>query len=230
MRNTSIKIDYIAGLLADAVLDYSICGNDNVFSDISLELKKHFKNCDKDEIADIISLCIKMCSVVYNDTTELVITSPDSFKMKSRKTKDVIYSLVKGAKKSITITGYSISDYFNEMLDVIIDKSQQGVYVTLYVNDIEKQKSVLGRVLAYQNRFLKVYEYQKDTEDKMAALHAKILVTDKNLSFVSSANLSYHGMQGNIEMGILLKSKEKAKQIEDLLKELRKMKVFLLYN
>ena len=60
----------------------------------------------------------------------------------------------------------------------------------------------------------------------MAALHAKVLVIDRKVSLVSSANLSYHGMQGNIEMGILLQSQEKARKIEALLKELKKMKVF----
>lgn len=230
MRNTSIKIDYIVGLVVDAVEDYNIRGNDGIFDNIILELKKHFKNCDEDEIVDILSLCVNMYRKEYGETAELVITSPDSFKMKSRKTKDVIYSLVKEAEKSIAITGYSISDFFTEMLDTIIKKSQQGVYVTLYVNDLEKQKGVLERLLSYQSKFLKIFEYQKDTEDKMAALHAKILVVDRKASLVSSANLSYHGMQGNIEMGILLKSVDKAKQIENLLKELVRMKVFVVYK
>ena len=114
-----------------------------------------------------------------------------------------------------------------QLLDVIINKSQQGAYVTLYVNDLEKQKSVLERLLSYQSKFLRIYEYQKDTDDKMAALHAKILVADKKMALISSANLSYHGMQGNIEMGILIKSLDKAKQIENLLKELVRMKVFV---
>ena len=227
MRNTSIKIDYLIGLIVDAVRDYSIRGNDEVFQSIIIELKKHFENCSEEEIMDILSLCVKMYSLEHSESAELVITSPDSFKVKSRKTKDVIYSLVKDASKSITITGYSISDFFTEMLDVIIRKSQQGVYVTLYVNDLEKQKLVLERLLAYKSKFLRIYEYQKDSEDKMAALHAKILVVDKKVSLVSSANLSYHGMQGNIEMGILLKSEEKARRIEELLKELIRMKVFM---
>lgn len=43
---------------------------------------------------------------------------------------------------------------------------------------------------------------------------------------VSSANLSYHGMQGNVEMGIRLVLEDKAKQVEALLKEMVGMKVF----
>ena len=60
----------------------------------------------------------------------------------------------------------------------------------------------------------------------MAALHAKLIVSDVKKSLVSSANLSYHGMQGNIEMGFLIESHEKAKQIEEVMKEMVRMKVF----
>lgn len=226
MWNTNMKIDYIAELVADAVEDYSISRNDGIFDDVIKELKEHFKNCDEDEIMEILSLCVSVYGKKHNETAELVVTFPDSFRVKSKKTEAVVYSLINEAEKSITMTGYSISDFFSEMLDIIIKKSQQGVYITLYINDLERQKEVLERLLSYQSKFLKIYEFQKDAEDKMAALHAKVLVIDRKVSLVSSANLSYHGMQGNIEMGILLQSQEKAKKIEALLKELKKMKVF----
>ena len=60
----------------------------------------------------------------------------------------------------------------------------------------------------------------------MAALHAKTIVVDEKELLVSSANLSYHGMQGNVEMGIRLVSDDKAKQVESLLKEMVGMKIF----
>ena len=49
-------------------------------------------------------------------------------------------------------------------------------------------------------------------------------------SLVSSANLSYHGMRGNIEMGFLIESHEKAKQREEVMKEMVRMKVFGKYK
>ena len=49
-------------------------------------------------------------------------------------------------------------------------------------------------------------------------------------SLVSSANLSYHGMRGNIEMGFLIESHDKAKQIEEVMKEMVRMKVFGKYK
>ena len=189
------------------------------------ELRNHFTNCSEEEITDIISLCMKMYSSKKIEHAELVLTAPDSFRVKVLRTKDTMRNMIENTKKSLTITGYSISDYFAEMLDVIIKKSQQGVYVRIYVNDIEKQKEALDRLMSYRSRFLQIYEYQKQEDDKMAALHAKLIVSDVKKSLVSSANLSYHGMQGNIEMGFLIESHDKAKQIEEVMKEMVRMKV-----
>ena len=163
-------------------------------------------------------------------TIDLVITAPESFRIKAKKTRDVFEQLIREAEKSIILTGYSVSDYFSGMLDTIITKSQQGIYVRFYVNDIEKSKEALDRMLAYQSRYLQFYEYQKNSDDKMAASHAKILTVDSNKALVSSANLSYHGLSGNVEMGFLVHSAEKAQQIEELFKNLVSMGVYIKHN
>lgn len=226
MWNSSIKIDYIAGMIVQAIEQFSINGSFNTFSIVLDELRKNFPNCSEQEIADIIRLCIEVYNSKTEEKMELVITAPDSFKIKTRKTKEVISDLIINAKKSITMTGYSVSDYFSEMMDIIIDKSQRGIYVRMYINDIKNQKILFERPMAYQNRYLQIYEYQRSDDDKMAASHAKIIVVDSEKALVSSANLSYHGLASNIEMGTLIFSKKKAEQIENLLKELKRMKVF----
>ena len=227
MWNTSVKIEYIAGLIVDALENYTVNCVNTQFEQVIMELRNHFTNCCDEEITDIISLCMKMYSSKKIEHVDLVLTAPHSFRVKTLKTRDTMFKLIENTEKSLTITGYSISDYFAEMLDVIIKKSQQGVYVRLYVNDIEKQKDALDRLMAYRSRFLQVYEYQKQEDDKMAALHAKLIVSDAKKSLVSSANLSYHGMQGNIEMGLLIESHDKAKQIEEVMKEIVRMKIFV---
>ena len=133
--------------------------------------------------------------------------------------------MITSAQKSIVMTGYSISDYFKDLLDLIIGKSQSGVYIRIYVNDIEKQKQALDRLLAYQSKHLQLFEYIKSEEDKMAALHAKMLIVDSSEMLISSANLSYHGMAGNVEIGLRVQSEEKARELENIFKELVRMKV-----
>ena len=134
MWNTSIKIEYITGLIVDALENYSVNGEYTQFNHVIEELRKHFTNCSDEEITDIISLCMKMYSSKKIEHAELVLTAPDSFHIKTLRTKDIMRKLIENAEKSLTITGYSISDYFAEMLDVIIKKSQQRIitYAHLY--------------------------------------------------------------------------------------------------
>lgn len=230
MWNSSVRVDYIAGLIADSIENYLVNGVDASFTKAITELKEYFPNCSEVEIIDIVNICMQLYSAKKVEHAELVLTAPDSFRVKALRTKETLRKLIEDTEKCLTITGYSVSDYFSDMLDVIIRKSQQGIYIRLYINDMEKQKSALERLLAYKSRFLQVYEYQKQEDDKMAALHAKIIVSDVRKSLVSSANLSYHGMQGNIEMGFLLESSDKAKQIEEVMKEMVRMKVFCKYE
>lgn len=230
MWDSSIRVDYIAGLIKDATENYLVNEDDSSFTNAIIELKKSFSDCSEKEIMDILNICVQLYSAKQAEHIELVLTAPDSFRVKALRTKETLRKLIENAEKSLTITGYAVSEYFSDVLDMFIRKSQQGVYVRLYINDMEKQKSSLERLLAYRSRFLQVYEYQKQEEDKMAALHAKIIVSDARRALVSSANLSYHGMKGNIEMGFLIESSDKAKQIEQILKEMVRMKVFCKYK
>ncbi len=43
---------------------------------------------------------------------------------------------------------------------------------------------------------------------------------DQQQTLITSANLSYHGQQGNIELGTLIESKQIAKQIDDIFTKL----------
>ena len=60
----------------------------------------------------------------------------------------------------------------------------------------------------------------------MAALHAKVISIDQKQTLITSANLSYHGQQGNIELGTLIDSKPVAKQIDDIFTKMIFSKVF----
>ena len=142
-------------------------------------------------------------------TAELVITAPPTFGLKTVVTKIVVNEMLKSAERSILITGYSLSEYFNELIDCIIDKSQKGVTVKFFVNHIEDQSSI-DKLCRYKGYFLKIYNYPKQ-EDKMSALHAKVICVDKRETLITSANLSYHGQEGNIELGTHITSEDIAK-------------------
>jgi phosphatidylserine/phosphatidylglycerophosphate/cardiolipin synthase-like enzyme len=124
----------------------------------------------------------------------------------------------------LLITGYSLSSYFSDLTDTIIDKRQKGVFVKFFINNIEKQPEA-DKILRYKGRFLRIYDYSNE-EDKMAALHAKVISVDMKQTLITSANLSYHGQQGNIELGTLIESKRTAKQLDEVMTQLIFKKIF----
>ena len=76
MWNSSIKIDYIAGLITDALDNYSVNGVNASFTKVIVELKEHFPNCRDEEITDIINLCMQLYSAKKTERADLVLTAP----------------------------------------------------------------------------------------------------------------------------------------------------------
>lgn len=177
-----------------------------------------------DSCDDLASLFDQALMQDDSDKVSLVVTAPPSFSINARTTMNVVSSMIEGAESSILITGYSLSSYFADLVDTIIQKSQSGIFVKFFVNDIDSQDS-FEKLLRYKGRFLKIYNYKKQ-EDSMAALHAKVISVDQKKTLITSANLSYHGQQGNIELGMLAESKKIAKQLDDVFTKLIFAKVF----
>lgn len=145
-------------------------------------------------------------------TASLVTTVPPSFSVRAKSTKNTVEGMIRRAKRSVLITGYSLSEYFADLVDVLIEKSQKGIYVKFFVNNIENQKG-LDKLCRYKGRFLHIYNFA-GSNDSMAALHAKVISVDEQQTLITSANLSYHGQEGNIELGTLVDSREIAKQVD----------------
>ena len=196
---------------------------ENGTSKASEMLKQAFPGVG-DSCDDLASLFGQALMQDDSDKVSLVVTAPPSFSINARTTMNVVSSMIEGAESSILITGYSLSSYFADLVDTIIQKSQSGIFVKFFVNDIDSQDS-FEKLLRYKGRFLKIYNYKKQ-EDSMAALHAKVISVDQKKTLITSANLSYHGQQGNIELGMLAESKKIAKQLDDVFTKLIFAKVF----
>lgn len=200
---------------------------ENGTSKASEMLKQLFSGVG-DSCDDLASLFGQALIQDDSDKVSLVVTAPPSFSINARTTMNVVSSMIEGAESSILITGYSLSSYLADLVDTIIQKSQSGIFVKFFVNDIDSQDS-FEKLLRYKGRFLKIYNYKKQ-EDSMAALHAKVISVDQKKTLITSANLSYHGQQGNIELGMLAESKKIAKQVDDVFTKLIFAKVFTEIN
>ena len=131
MWNSNIKLDLLSTNMAQAIDNYCLRGDSKVFSNVLSDIKRTFQNISEEDAWQIIGLCVSLHRRQNDEKAELAITAPPSFRFKARKINDVVEEMLKNVSKSITLTGYSVSDYFSEMLDTIILQSQKGVYVRL---------------------------------------------------------------------------------------------------
>lgn len=203
----------------------SIAVGSEMSPELLREIKKSFPSASDKEAYDIYALVSGAFDSLAKDKASIVLTAPSSFSFKAKTTRNTVSSMLKNSQKSILITGYSLSEYFSNMIELIIEKSQKGIFIKFFVNNIESQGS-FDKLCRYKGRFLKIYNYPK-TQDAMAALHAKVISVDGEKTLITSANLSYHGQQGNIELGTVIKSKTIAKQVEDIFTQLIFKKVFV---
>lgn len=215
MSTGSISLDILLNQIQEDAITKS--------KDAVNAIMKRYPKLTEKEAKEIHSLVIGAAEV-EDVSASLVVTAPPSFAIKEKSTKVVVGELLESAKSSILITGYSLSDYFGDLVDCIIRKSQEGVFVKFYVNHIEDQKN-FDKLCRYKGKFLKIYNYPKQ-EDSMSALHAKVISVDGKETIITSANLSYHGQEGNIELGTHIVSKDIAKQVEDVFTRLLFEKVF----
>ncbi|NJK81663.1 MAG: hypothetical protein HC914_17990 [Chloroflexaceae bacterium] len=51
-------------------------------------------------------------------------------------------------------------------------------------------------------------------DDPQSALHAKLALADKQRMLVTSANLTYHGLAGNVEVGVLVEGHVAAEAVQ----------------
>ncbi len=197
---------------------------DEPSAEVITAIKKQFSSLNDEDALNICALICAAQASSSKEKTRLVLTAPPSFSVKVQSTKNTVEKMLADAKSSITITGYSLSEHFDDMIDLIIQKSQSGVFVRFFVNDIDGQPR-FNKLRRYKGRFLKIYNYI-NSDDHMSALHAKVISVDKKLTLITAANLSYHGQQGNIELGALIESVAIARQVEDVFTQLLFSKVF----
>lgn len=210
MSTGNLKLD----LLLNAVMkDIDSGGKDSL-----LKLKKYYPKLNDHEINEIFTLISSALLSDSANSCSLVATTPNITSIKIKTTKQAIQNLIENAEKSILITSYSMSDYFDEQIDSLIKKIKSGVYVRFFANQIDPH-SGYDKLFKCRSNYLKIYNYV-NTEDSMAALHAKVICVDGTKALITSANLSYHGQRGNIEIGSLIESAKIVGQITDLFDKL----------
>lgn len=124
----------------------------------------------------------------------ILLTSPNS---ELNTLNEVLKNAVKNAKKSISFSTFQL-DKNVELIRTILEKSKQGIEVTLFCRPTEKQFNEQLKVLLEAG--VQIYFH--------SLIHAKSLLIDENFGFVFTANLTDNGLEKGLEVGIKLNEQQ----------------------
>ena len=116
-------------------------------------IEQEYPQLSKEQAMSLIELVGNALYEKQKETVSLVATIPPSFSLKTKRIQNVVEEMIKNAKKSILLTGYSVSEFVSELIDLLVVKSQKGVLVKIFFNDISGQSSI-GKILRYKGCLL----------------------------------------------------------------------------
>ena len=144
----------------------------------------------------------------------------DTQNRRVRKTGPALSSILFQAERSILIVGYSIETSAKDVMETLEKKSMEGVKLTFMVDRLDKKASFLewaGKLATPPE----MYTRPVDPRDSISSLHIKCIVVDEKIAMFGSANLTYHGMRGNRELGLIISDISSVRTIIELLNELK---------
>lgn len=141
---------------------------------------------------------------------ELVATLPPYFPSQARPTKVVVHEMISRASSEIVLLGYLLSD--ESLLAKLSEAMRRGVRVLLICDRREKvAEGVLQALRPTSTDQLRVFHDRERIDGApFAKMHAKSLLVDGRDLLITSANFTFHGMEGNIEIGVRLRGEPAA--------------------
>jgi phosphatidylserine/phosphatidylglycerophosphate/cardiolipin synthase-like enzyme len=142
-------------------------------------------------------------------TVESVWTGPGSHAVPVRSTAAVLVEIVRAAQEELVLTTYSAVNY-PPLADTLQDAVERRVAVSVVVETLQGAGSALNGAepaLAFADvPGVALWHWPVGNRTEQGAkMHAKLAVADRNVLFVSSANLTQSGISRNIEAGVLVR-------------------------
>lgn len=153
----------------------------------------------------------------FRQDLEMVWSGPSAGASSFRRTDQALLELIQGAKRSIivvTFAAYKVP----HIAAALVDAAKRGVKVSLILESSEESEGAvtfnaieaMGSELA---RASTVYAWPTekrgmDAKGNRGALHVKCAVVDDEAALISSANLTEHAMNLNMELGLLVRGGE----------------------
>jgi len=144
------------------------------------------------------------------ETVEMVWTGPRTEMVASRHTEQVFLEVIAAEKRKIFIVSYVAFaiDSIIEGLNEAIDKNVE-VEILFESSSDHGGKISTDSIEIFHKKLpsAKIYAWDEDSKKKSAcsgSVHAKCVVADANVAFITSANLTGAALEWNMELGVLV--------------------------
>jgi len=158
-------------------------------------------------IESLVTALLASCAAYSKALSEassvrLVWTGPISTLAPTRSTMSVLLDLIDKAQQEMIIVGYVLTEGAAVVFRHLAAAQRRGVQVVLVGDRMEEKLPILQACWPSDQRLPLLYTRAETPDDPRSALHAKVAIADQRYMLVTSANLSYHGLSGNIEIGV----------------------------
>lgn len=137
-----------------------------------------------------------------DEPAEFVATVPPGSQTQARPTQVVLREMLASARRQVVALGYEITD---RSCIELLQNASRICPDTIIICD--RQKGSARRLVdtwpggGFTPRF---YENVEVSDPPLASMHCKALLVDSTDLLVTSANFTFHGMNGNLEFGVRL--------------------------
>jgi phosphatidylserine/phosphatidylglycerophosphate/cardiolipin synthase-like enzyme len=111
------------------------------------------------------------------------------------------------ASDELVLTSFNVTSGAVRVVQALEKALQRGVRVTIVINRLDTQeragRSLLVELQQQFSHSFCLYDFVHPNE--LESLHAKLLIADRRVALVGSANLSFLGMIANHELGVLVR-------------------------
>lgn len=162
--------------------------------------------------------------VSKHQTTELVWTGPTTPFVSARRTEQALLQVIGAAKQTLFVTSFVAYDV-STIVKALNDASTRGVSISMLLESSQDHGGSISFDVIGKMRTLvpaaKLYAWrERTTSFADGRVHAKVAVADGGVCFITSANLTGHAMEQNMEAGVLLTGGQIPRLLHDHLQAL----------
>lgn len=175
----------------------------------------HPETLDASEVAMMVRSIAAGAQVQreQSPTTEVVWTGPTVKGSYLRATRQVVQDMIQSTQTELLVVGYWLAGkgdsggIIQDVIQQIADAVTRGVEVTLVLEHKDQptgknNREILLDLWPEAVPLPSILTWEIPQNEKYMKLHAKVLVADENDALVTSANLTMHALDKNMEMGV----------------------------